>query len=234
MNPRFVEIARDPRLIPGVYEHCDQWCSYCPQTDRCLAHRCMTDYARSMGRDPAGTVFRSQQEVIEFTRDVAAAVGKATPELDAVLAGPPLEGPLATKDPLGDLALEYALGAGVVISQAGPRLPPTGPDSPRPTPLEVVLWLHLVIASRIYRAFASAAQAAAGQRDRMDDAHGCAKVALVAIGRSRKALLELSSVTDPRLIEDLVSRLDTLETGLEERFPHARAFIRPGLDVPVP
>jgi hypothetical protein len=33
---------------------------------------------------------------------------------------------------------------------------------------------------------------------------------------------------------DLMSRLVTLERGIEERFPDARTYVRIGLDVPVP
>lgn len=37
---RFIKLAVDPTLIPGVYNGCDQWCDYCPVTERCLAFKC--------------------------------------------------------------------------------------------------------------------------------------------------------------------------------------------------
>jgi hypothetical protein len=233
MNPRFVEIARDPHLIPGVYEHCDQWCSYCPVTRRCLAHRCMVDYAKMTGRPASGTVFRDREELVQFTRDVAAAVGTTTPELDALLAGPVIEGPLAARDSLTDLAFEYAMGASIVLGRTASQVPPPRDTATRPTPLEVALWFHVLIVTRVFRAVVSAAQAAAGQADRADDANGCAKVALVGIARSRDALRRLPVTVDEPAIAELISRLDALEASLDDRFPQARAFIRPGLDVPV-
>jgi hypothetical protein len=30
------ELARDPRLIPGIYNYCDRWCERCPLSNRCL------------------------------------------------------------------------------------------------------------------------------------------------------------------------------------------------------
>jgi hypothetical protein len=38
---RFLTLATDPNLIPGIYAGCDQWCHYCPATARCLAFMCM-------------------------------------------------------------------------------------------------------------------------------------------------------------------------------------------------
>src|SRR3954451_347617 len=35
---RLVARARDPRLIPGVYNYCDGRCQRCPLTQRCLAY----------------------------------------------------------------------------------------------------------------------------------------------------------------------------------------------------
>ena len=32
------EMAKDPRLIPGIYNYCDRWCERCPFTARCLTY----------------------------------------------------------------------------------------------------------------------------------------------------------------------------------------------------
>ena len=37
---RFLTLATDPNLVPGIYNGCDQWCHYCPATERCLAYKC--------------------------------------------------------------------------------------------------------------------------------------------------------------------------------------------------
>jgi len=40
---RFLSLATDPNLVPGIYNGCDQWCHYCPATARCLAFQCRSD-----------------------------------------------------------------------------------------------------------------------------------------------------------------------------------------------
>ena len=234
MNSRFVEIARDPTLIPGVYEHCDQWCSYCPHTRRCLAHRCLVDYAKTTRRDPAGGVFTSLAEIVQFTRDVAGATGQGTPELDVLLLESQTDGPLAAvADPLTDMAFEYAAHVAVMAARVESCVPSVRDDDRRPAPLDVLMWFQGQIATRVQRAITSAKQAAAGQADRLQDALGCAKVALIGIGRSRQALREIAPWADDRAIAELLQLLEVLEAGLDQRFPGARGFIRPGLDVPV-
>ena len=34
MNAQFLSIAKDPRIIPGMRHYCDEWCHYCPVTER--------------------------------------------------------------------------------------------------------------------------------------------------------------------------------------------------------
>ncbi len=37
MNPRdLLDMAGDPRFIPGIYNYCDRWCERCAYTGRCL------------------------------------------------------------------------------------------------------------------------------------------------------------------------------------------------------
>ena len=40
MDPQFLAIARDPRIIPGVHHYCNEWCDYCPVTARCCGYLC--------------------------------------------------------------------------------------------------------------------------------------------------------------------------------------------------
>jgi hypothetical protein len=54
----------------------------------------------------------------------------------------------------------------------------------------------------------------------------------VAVARSRRALLQLQTGAAARTVAPLLACLDTIERGIDERFPSARAFVRVGLDVP--
>jgi hypothetical protein len=101
-----------------------------------------------------------------------------------------------------------------------------------PSPEEVIIWYHLRIYMKIFRALVSAeSHCDAGARN--DDALGCAKLAIVSIDRSRTALRTFGQTVGADAIEPLIAILDELDGGLEQRFPDARAFVRPGLDCPV-
>jgi hypothetical protein len=234
MNPRFVEIASDPNLIPGVYNYCDQWCTYCPVTERCLAFRCLKDRENRTAGDIFTDMADSLNEAIAFTRDVLAAEGGSHPDLEALAALPPLKPPEtmpAIDDPLERLGRRYAIEASrFLMSTPAVALRPVDARAGGPAPIEVVMWYHVLIAVKIFRAVVSDEHAKQGQADRAEDAAGTAKVALIGIERSRKALRQMASVShDPRVLR-LISLLDRLGSDLTARFPNARAFVRPGLD----
>jgi hypothetical protein len=228
INKRFLRIARDPRIIPGVHHWCDEWCDYCPVTDRCLAYRCTDDFRRARGRAPNEPSFQSMEEAIELTRELAAIEGLPTDELDALVDGREAELNLSTDDPLASLGLEYAIRALRFVSGAS-----AAPEPPacrrQPAPADVVLWFHARIYFKLTRALIARTLTASGTLDRREDAVGCAKLTLVSIDRSRTALRCFPE--DPRR-GVLTSLLDAIEKGVEERFPEARAFLRVGLDVP--
>jgi len=64
------------------------------------------------------------------------------------------------------------------------------------------------------------------------DANGSAKIALVAIDRSIGAwrTLQISLREKSDTIKPILIQLESLRGSAEKRFPHARDFIRPGLD----
>jgi hypothetical protein len=174
-------------------------------------------------------------EAFEFTRQLAAIEGLRTDELDELLEHLPGQSGIRTDDPLAQRALDYAAGAELLLLPIALQLAPqrsSGSASGLPSPEEVVAWHHVRIYMKIFRALVSAASHCAGGR-RSDDARGCAKLAMVSIDRSRAALAMLCGTFDSDQIEPLIAILGELDRGLEQRFPDARAFIRPGLDCPV-
>ncbi len=231
MNARFLAIARDPRIIPGVHHHCDEWCDYCPVTRRCLAFLCMAEFRRQHGRSHTDPPFTSVEAAVAFTRELAAIDGTSTEELDAVLAGPPGQSGLETSDPLASVAWEYAVRVALVLAATGGEVTTAKPRASGPEPEDVVVWYHLRIYLRVVRALISR-EKPLGSSDRREDATGSAKLALVSIGRSRSALQSLRSAGNDVEISGLMALLDALERGLDERFPNARSFLRIGLDCP--
>src|SRR5215217_4874468 len=110
MNSKFLEIARDPRVIPGVHHNCDEWCKRCSLTERCLAFRCTLVYRKQQDRQGEEPTFFNTGEGVAFTRELAAVEGMPTPELDRIAAGKGTGHVLNAADPLVHVAWEYALG----------------------------------------------------------------------------------------------------------------------------
>lgn len=229
---RFLAIARDPRIIPGVHHYCDDWCDYCPMTQRCLAFRCAAEVQRERGGDPSRPKFDDIEDAIAFTREIATTEGASTDVLDALVSSAPGQSGIDTDDPLAGLAWEYAMEAASALGPFAGSIAADSPTEGGPSPWEVLLWYHLRIYMKLFRALVARDRSVAGVATRPDEAVGCAKLALASIQRSRAALLALDGAFEPARREPLEALLDTLERGIDERFPAARAFIRVGIDVP--
>jgi hypothetical protein len=230
MSSTFLAIARDPRIIPGVHLHCDEWCPQCPVTTRCLGFRCTEEFRRLHKRRPGDETFRDAGEALAFTRLVAAVEGLPTHELDALTAGGASNG-MQTSDPLVSVAEEYAVRVALHI---GPATAETRESMGRmePPPKAVVLWYHVRIYLRVGRALVARERTLKGLPVTPDEAAGSGKLVLVSIERSRRALQALRTRETADEIRAMLALLDELEVGIDERLPAARSFVRFGLDVP--
>ena len=234
MNPRFLAVAKDPTIIPGVHHHCDEWCDYCPVTARCLAFKCQP---AAGGGDIYDNVAQMMRAAMTFLKDCHEAEGLEPPEEllrlleDSDAPSRVTHAPL--EDPLGRMARHYAmLAAALLATQARGTLTERFPKREHgPTPFEIFAFYHMLIGIKICRAIVSAAEAARnGGAAARADSDMSAKVALVAIDRSCEALQVMTlDDGDPR-IEHLQRHLARLRRQVEGRFPAARAFVRPGLD----
>jgi hypothetical protein len=223
MNPRFLAIAQDPSIIPGVHHHCDEWCDYCPVPERCLGFRCTAAFRQQHRRRDGDSTFASMEEAIAFTRELAALDGSSTEELDALLAKPDGGSDLETSDPLAAVAWDYAVGAAFLFTSPAMTHLGQGRRGAAPAPEEVVLWHHLRIYMKLVRALVSRSA---------EDANGCAKLVLVSAQKSRAALIAVRA-TGRDAVDPLIATLEDLERGVEKRFPGARGYVRAGLDYPV-
>ena len=93
-----------------------------------------------------------------------------------------------------------------------------------PSPEEIVLWYHLRIDMRIFRALA-AVHGKGPESDHSDEALGSAKLVLDAIKQSKHALGSLARSLGHTNVEALRAKLDVLDCGVRERFPMADSFI---------
>jgi hypothetical protein len=227
----FADIVRDSRIIPGIHHYCDEWCERCPHTHRCLAFRCEAAYRKLNGRSGSEPTFRTKVEAQAFARQLAVAEGAGAPEGNPSLTGSREAGGLRTGDPLARAAWDYALGVSMWLVLSPDDLQQLRSGS-SPSSEEIVLWFHLRIYLKLVRALIAQECARAGRPVQSDEANGFAKLALVSVRRSRQALLHLKATGVCVADNSLLALLDTLERGIDERFPDARGFARIGLDVP--
>jgi hypothetical protein len=231
MRERFLTIAADPRIIPGVHHHCDDWCDYCRVSDRCLAFRCTNEYRKAHSRKHGEETFSCIDEAVAFTRDLSAVEGVSTAALDALL-GNGSAPPEVTRDPLAVSAWDYAVAVALAYGPQSLAAPDGPPKRSEPSPEDVLLWYHLRIYMRVFRAIA-AVHGTGLRADNSDEALGSAKLALCCIKRSKDAVMRLAEPTGRSTVGELASQLDALECCVRERFPNADAYVRLGLDMPV-
>lgn len=224
-------MAKDPTLLPGVYNYCDQWCAYCAVKSRCLVCRVRGEWEAASGGLSTDTVDGSAQ----FTREIRQVDGQGSPQLDAILSGKWKRTAAGSRKPhrIQRLAWRYAMEAEVflIANQWRPPLDPDRAGVRQPSAFDVVAWYHLMIWMKIMRALDGVAATKAGEADWGIDAVGSAKVALIGIDRSHLALRKLEKRSHDEAT-GLLKQLSELAPLVDATFPGARAFIRQGLDAP--
>lgn len=229
----FVQLATDPNLIPGVYNACDQWCDYCPVTARCLAFKCQPAQEGGGIYDNIADAMRASMTLLKNCHEAEGL--KPPKKLLELLDDDPRK--RLTHVPLDDaldrMAKHYAvLATAFLATTVHPPLTRRLPKREHgPTPFEIFVFYHVLIAIKTHRAIVSAAEAArGGSADARADADMSAKVALVSIDRSDEALQVMALDDADARVEHMRRHLARLRREVEGRFPAARAFVRPGLD----
>ena len=229
--------ARDPRLIPGVYNYCDGRCPRCPFTRRCLVYldsQELTDGAHH--GSVANAVGDSLQRTLEIITKAARREGvnfdapnEESTEPDA---GADLE--RHREDPLAVSAREYGQLAWRIGRAIAPIAAARG-DAPLIEAVETIEWFSSVISSKLYRAICGQAEGWEAGDEAQTDFNGSARVALIGMVESRRAwavLMEAGRATANGVPAQAVRLLEALDAALRDRFPRVMEFVRPGFDDP--
>jgi hypothetical protein len=98
--------------------------------------------------------------------------------------------------------------------------------------IEVVRWYQFFICAKVMRAIWGIIEEEEVDDEFPSDSDGSAKIALISIDRSIGAWAVIQYyITDcNEEVIDIISFLDSLRQAIEETFPKARSFIRPGFD----
>jgi hypothetical protein len=210
--------------IVGIDSYCDRWCEACGFTARCRSFAQMTEFDARQDPSMASVSIRFT-EAPPIRPEVASAIA-ALGQRSRVegRAAPPGEALQRAHRSLLARVESYAFHA----AQSLPVVdaPPGLRDAAR-----IVARYCFFVSGKIHRALIDIARPYGGDSR---DANGSAKAALVALERSHAAWLALSAakLVPSATAEALLSDLVWLRLEIERVFPHARAFVRPGLDEP--
>jgi len=243
---RLKELAEEDRFITGIYNYCDRWCERCPQTSRCLNF----SISEEKFRDPETHDIQNEafwrklselfRETLELLEETGKKWGIDLETLDLEKA----EESIAAKkeaavnhvvyraaESYGRLVDDWFRKNGALFSLG--TIAVAGAEVAIEEALEVIRWYQYFIAAKVMRAIRGKAEDDGEEDDEFPrDADGSAKVALVAIDRSIGAwgVIPQYNRFYAEGVFEIVSLLKLLGRAIEETFPDARSFIRPGLD----
>jgi hypothetical protein len=233
---RLVARARDPRLIPGIYNYCDGRCPRCPFTQRCLTYLDTQELKtsgcddRSLGDVVGDSLQRTLEMLAEAARRDGVDLEALAGEAQASAADHNLE--RLRQDPLAVRAREYGRLAWRIGRAIAP-LAAARDDAPLVDAVETIEWFSSMISSKVYRAVCGQAEGWEGRDEAQTDFNGSAKIALIGIAESRVAwavLMEAGRAAADGVPAQAVRMLEALDAGIRERFPRVMEFVRPGFD----
>ena len=234
---RLVARARDPKLIPGIYNYCDGRCPRCPFTQRCLTFLDNLELKETAGeeRSLADTVGDSLRRTLEMLAEAARRDGVDLSD-DADEDEGAIDANLDRhrQDPLAVQAREYGHLAWRIGRAVAP-IAAAREDAALIEAIDTIEWFSTMISAKVYRAVCGLAEGWEGAEEAQTDFNGSAKIALIGIGESRRAwavLMEAGRATADGVPAQAVRMLDALDAAVRERFPRVMAFVRPGFDGP--
>jgi hypothetical protein len=244
MRKSMTQLANNPDLIPGIYNYCDRWCERCPLTSRCLVYATESeltddDIQNIDNRNAAfwQTLSETLTEVHQLIPEWAKQfdLNKSTDENTIRRQSRKVD-----NHPLAKAGKQYANAASDWFREldqtSNINTSPTDLDHQKPHPLqdarEVIQWYQYQIAVKTMRALSARNAEDSEDSNLPKDSDGSTKVALIGIDRSIAAwrLMQLSLSDRAESIVPLILQLASLRMQLEESFPQARDFMRPGFD----
>ena len=250
-----LKLAKDDRFISGIYNYCDRWCERCPFTARCMNFAMVDeqfpDQERQDIRNEAfwQSLSETFQMTLELVKELAEREGI---DLDAIDVEEQAEqeafnDEVARTHKCCRMGMAYAEMVdewfnsvedlsekkedAIEVEIQGTD--PFGKSASCNEALEVIRWYQYQIYVKLMRAVRGGLREEDESFDEFaKDSDGSAKVALVEIDRSIGAWGELRTCffEHEAKILDILVHLEGLRRNVEEVFPAAREFIRPGFD----
>ena len=242
---RLEKLAADGRFIAGIYNYCDRWCERCPQTLRCLNFSLLEEEFS----DPETKDIRNEKfwrklsgilgETLELLREAGKKWGIELETLDSASDTESMRAndKAAENHLICRAAKSYSEMVedwfrereGLFFETATIVNEGVNPEEA----LEVIRWYQYFIAAKVMRAIRGKMEEEEERCDEFaSDSDGSAKIALIAIDRSIGAWVVIPHYNHlvAESVLEIISFLDRLRQAVEETFPRARSFLRPGFD----
>jgi hypothetical protein len=255
-----LKLAKDPRYISGIYNYCDRWCERCGFTSRCLTYAIeKEDFGDRVICDLNNKAFWDKLQLIlqqtrEMIKELAMERGIDLNALDMESTDDEISNLLdEAKD--HELSLSACYYSGIVDRWFESEYPlfeqrqnelntmlELGISEAEPyaqadeiiDAVEVIRWYQHQIYVKLMRALRGDELVDIQENDNtlQRDSVGSALVALIAIDRSIGAWGRLQEHFPEKTnsILDILLHLDRLRRKIEQAFPDARNFKRPGFD----
>lgn len=191
--------------------------------------------------DPIGdaveTVAQSLAEAKKMLMEKAVEMGI---DLDAALNDPEIEASIERQRmtvedaEMHRLAYSYALDSRRLFKDAGKWFPVDG-DPMAAEMFEILEWYSMFISAKIHRGLHGILDIDGYEDkdqllDTQSDANGSIKIALIGIERSVLAWMYLMNEGNAATLRPEIERLERIRSLVENKFPNAREFMRPGFD----
>ena len=224
--------------IPGIYNYCDRWCEKCAFTSRCLTYK----FGKIMDENLDAKIKENQNFWEPFDKDFKEAIENLEEELffeeDEDYEGNDFEIKrlIAESKDSAQLAKEYIDIASNWFNKNEVQLVTNSilegkKQNKLNDSIDVIHWYHIFIYPKIMRALQGE------DEDLLEgelplDSDGFAKIVLIAIERSITAwgYIYMQIEDKNEFIINIIKLLVTLQQQVEEDFPNAKIFVRPGFD----
>jgi hypothetical protein len=228
-------------FISGIYNHCDRWCERCQFTDRCrlFATQQERGYHDDMGIEETLQVVsesfaEAKQMLIEKADEMGIDLDSIDEEEFAEIRK--REKAFVESDPLSHLGEKYWRSAKAILDDPNSAIANAANDDYLIADAFSVLCYFLFFIPVNIKNSIHALLDDDGFEDKavVSDvesyANGSAKSALLAIDRSLLAWRQIVGTVGIDRARPCITLLEQVRDGLEERFPLARDFVRPGFD----
>jgi hypothetical protein len=247
--------------IPGIYNYCDRWCERCPLSNRCLLFLQELD-TKSETEAEENTAFweelesnmkENENEIEEFISDYDEFVPPDEEELEEVLKEMEETGEKARRSRLiqlcgvyretlrpwlethSDAEIRKLIYSRINISES--RRNSNEKDHKMAADcMEVVQWYLFFMEAKFYRALTGkiSGEEIRFEPDYPTDSEASAKVGMIAVDRSRQAIISLWDILPKTNKHDdlmhALSYLDQIKRESLREFPGATKIRRPGFD----